>query len=825
MIYPSTFEQKVGFDSVRMQISDLCSSPQGRRFVTEKMRWESDHDKVVIELTKVNQMKDVICSVNPLDLTGIIDAAPYLAKIAVDGMFADVAELVAIRMSLKTAQRVKDYFDGMEDGVPRSQSHDLLFEMAKELEAAPPVVRAISRIIDDKGRVKDNASPELANIRMQLSGLDRRISSAMRKVVANGIAAGIFDSDTAPSVRDGRLVVPVQPMHKRAIPGIVHDHSASGKTVFIEPAEVVELSNMQRELEIDERREIIRLLIDVAKEIRPWIPQLEITYDVLGKFDYIAAKAQFAVSVDGQLPHFSTKQGAPAIWHRAVHPVLMLHLKAQEREVVPLDLSMGNDEGQGRIIVISGPNAGGKSVALKTVAIVQYMAQCGVLPTLSSNSVMKVMDSIFIDIGDDQSIDDDLSTYSSHLRNMKFFLQHGNSRTIFLVDEMGSGTEPQIGGALAQALLKEFNNKGMWGIVTTHYQNLKTLADETPGLINASMLYDRQRMVPMFKLSIGHPGSSFAVEIARKTGLPDFIIDAAAEIVGSDYVNLDKYLLDIARDKRYWESKRENIRVRNKQLEQTIEKYQKEAEDLRSKRREIIEEARSQARKIVEDSNAAVERTIREIKNAQADKQRTIEIRQELAQKRKEFETQEINDDIRLSSVPKVRKKKVVEERKSKDVPRKASDTVAVGSNVLLDGVGQVGTVMAIEGKKADVAFGAMKIRVPLSRLTITIRKPERKTSTMVIKTAESHRDRQLNFKPELDVRGFRADEALQAITYFIDDAVQFDIHRVRILHGTGTGALRMATRQYLETVRAVKSYHDEDVRFGGAGITVVNLE
>jgi len=825
MIYPRTIEHKIGFDVVRAHIADACVSPQGRALATDEMGWQTDFDSVRQSLEQTVQMLTVQTSPEPLDLGGITDARPWLHKMEVDGMYAEPAELVAIRTSLLTARRIDEYFTAGESGQTHSASYPRLALLASELESAPEVVREINAIIDDHGHVKDSASPKLAEIRGQLAGIDRRISSAMRKVVAQGVAAGILDSDTTPSVRDGRLVIPVSPMNKRAISGIVHDHSASGKTIFIEPAEIVELSNMQRELEIEERHETVRILIELAAKIRPWLPQLQHTYGVLGYFDFINAKATFAMQTQGAMPVISGDNERSIQWYRAQHPVLALHLKKDGRQVVPLDITFGNEPGQGRIIVISGPNAGGKSVALKTVAIVQYMMQCGVLPPVSSNSVMQIMDNIFIDIGDDQSIDDDLSTYSSHLRNMKYFLAHGTCRTLFLVDEMGSGTEPQIGGALAQALLEEYNGKGMWGVVTTHYQNLKTLADETPGMVNASMLYDRQKMMPLFKLSIGHPGSSFAVEIARKTGLPDSIIEKATKIVGSDYVNLDKYLLDIARDKRYWENKRENIRQRNKQLEQTIERYKNDAEELRARRREIIEEARAEARRIVEDSNAAIERTIREIRTAQADKQRTRDARQRLALERQNLESHDIAETPALARVPKNVKHRG---NKLKTVTAKPKEQVAIteGAHVLLDGAGAVGTVMAVEGKNAQVAFGTIKMTVPAVRLTPTIRKPERKPSSSPLVNAadDSSRQRQLNFKPELDIRGFRADEAVQAVTYFLDDAVQFSFQRVRILHGTGTGALRMAIRQYLETVTAVKSYHDEDVRFGGAGITVVDL-
>ena len=450
------------------------------------------------------------------------------------------------------------------------------------------------------------------------------------------------------------------------------------------------------------------------------------------------------------------------------------------------------------------------------------MMQCGVPPTLYSNSHMGFFQNIFIDIGDDQSIEDDLSTYSSHLKNMKFFLSHSNGRTLALIDEFGTGTEPQIGGALAQALLKQFNARGMWGVITTHYHNLKQYADETPGLINGSMLYDNRMMQPTFRLDIGRPGSSFAIEIARKTGLPEEVIEDAREIVGSDYVNMDKYLLEIARDRRYWENKRKNIRQREKQIEETLSRYSDDAEHLREQRRIIIAEAREEARRILDNSNAAIERTIREIRSAQADKEATRQARQRLAEERSNLDKN--NDEHPLLDKVKPKRKSKPE----KQAVDSAKCPLAVGDTVVLDGGRTPGTIESISGKNAVVVFGQMKTTVKLTRLKHTVlstgQNQSVKVSYLSSDTSAASRERQLQFSTEIDVRGMRADEAVQAIMYYIDDAIQFNAGRVRILHGTGTGALRQYIRRYLDSVDAVKNYHDEDVRFGGAGITVVEF-
>jgi DNA mismatch repair protein MutS2 len=815
-IYPGSLEHKIGFDGVRRLISENCKSSLGAALVAD-MKFSTDFSLVSTLLHQTNEMMHIAQSDTPLQLNDIVDATPWLKGASVEGAFIDIRELAQLRASLATVAAIVSFFQHNANDAGES-TYPHLAALAEKLDAAPEVVRAINNVIDRTGEVKDNASPELKEIRSQLSTIGARISAAMRRVVSNGIRDGYLEPDATPTMRDGRLVVPVAPMNKRRINGIVHDESASGKTYFIEPAEVVELNNRQRELEIEERREIVRILISVAKIIRPYIPNLICTYDTLGEFDFINAKAKFAIDTNASLPHLSQKTDIE--WYSARHPILQLSLERHNRMIVPLEIKLQHDK---RILVISGPNAGGKSVTLKTVGIVQYMMQCGVLPTVYENSRMGMFSGIFADIGDDQSLEDDLSTYSSHLSNMKYFLTHGNKTSLILIDEFGTGTEPQIGGAIAQALLVQFNAKGMWGVITTHYQNLKTLADETEGLVNGSMLYDRQLMQPLFKLSIGHPGSSFAIEIARKIGLPDDIINAAKDIVGSDYINLDKYLLDITRDKRYWENKRQQVRQREKHLEQVIERYENDAENLRANRRSIIEDARQQAEQIIAKSNASIERTIHDIRKAQAEKEATAEARRRLADDRKAFGDENPAAEAEhplLKRAPKPKKKKEVKPVAEKHV-------VAVGENVLLDNAGQPGTVLEILGKKALVAFGAMKITVPVDRLTHTIRKATqtpKAASFISASTTNTMRDRQLNFNPDIDVRGMRADEATQAVTYFLDDALQFNIPRVRILHGTGTGALRMSLRKYLDTVPGVRSYRDEDVRFGGAGITVVEL-
>jgi len=819
LIYPDSFEHKIGFDAVRTRLTELCGSSLGAANV-QAMRFSSDFSMIDLELRRTAEMLAIAEGSDPLPLRNMHDVTTTLKRCRIEGASVSLDELLKIRQSLQTISDLHAFFTPKgDDGTP--MPYPLLAELCADMTAFPDINRQIDRIIDPLGNMRDNASPYLAEIRSELSRISASVNSIMRRVMARAVEAGYLDKDTTPTVRDGRLVLPVAPMHKRKINGIVHDESATGKTFFIEPAEIVEVNNRGRELELEERREMMRILSEITAFMRPSIPDMLQSYEILGLLDFIMAKAVYAKETGATLPHISPSTELE--WYHAVHPVLLESLRRQGKEIIPLDITL---DGNNRILIISGPNAGGKSVCLKTVGIVQYMTQCGMLPTVYENSHIGIFKGIFIDIGDDQSIEDDLSTYSSHLRNMKHFLSHGNDATLILIDEFGGGTEPQIGGAIAQAILKEFNDKHLWGVITTHYQNLKHFADDTDGLINGSMLYDRQQMRPLFRLSIGNPGSSFAIEIARKTGLPASIIDNAAEIVGSDYINMDKSLLDIARDRRYWENKRQTIRQKEKKIEQVLERYEEDAETLRSKRREILAEAKEEARKILDGSNAAIERTIREIRESQAEKERTAEARRQMAQEKEAL----LNADTRasknklLQKAPKAKKGNADKTSKNTTAP---SAPLAVGDNVKLDGQGTPGKILEINGKDAVVAFGMLKTNVKLNRLQRTLAQPSsgvKSTSFVSSSTTDRLRERQLQFKREIDVRGMRADEAIQAVTYFIDDAIQFNQDEARILHGTGTGALRQAIRQYLDTVQGVASYRDEHVQFGGAGITVVTL-
>lgn len=823
MIYPDKFEEKTGFAKIRGEVKSLCLTPMGRDCV-DMMAFSPDASEVENRLKATAQMLTVIEGDEELPLGSTDNLELMLASIKPEGTLLTSRELYRLMSTLRMVDRLDKFFARFrnEEGVSLYPELDAT---VRQLTTFPMVISAIDSVIDRNAEVKDSASAELASIRSRKQALGGTASSVLRRVMARAVEEGIIDSSATPAMRDGRLVLPLSPMHKRKMPGIVHDESATGKTIFIEPAEVVEVNNRMRELEMEERREINRILIATASLIRPHIPGLLLMAAVIGRLDFIHAKARYAVKVGGRMPRLLSEPDLE--WYHARHPVMLAALESRGEEIVPLDITLTPAN---RILVISGPNAGGKSVVLKTVGVVQYMIQCGLLPPLYENSCAGIFEDIFIDIGDDQSIEDALSTYSSHLRNMKRLIASGGGKSLVLIDEFGAGTEPQIGGALAQAILFRLNQNGVWGVITTHFQNLKRFAEETPGLVNGSMLYDRREMKPLFKLVVGTAGSSFAIEIARNTGLPADIIEMAQEIVGSDYVKMDRYLLDIARDRRYWDNKRNSIRVKEKKLDEILQQYESDAQILRQKRREIIEEANTEAKHIIDSANATIERTVSEIRKAQAEREKTLEARRKLRDDRVALEHVDTAADADnhplLKKVPRRARKNI-----NAPIGQKAEEKteIKVGMAVKLDGQGQAGRVTEVNGSNVTVVFGMLKTTVPVARLKPTLASPDKgvsKAASFVsVSTSEDMRSRQLNFKQEIDVRGMRAAEAVQAVTYFIDDAIQFGVSRVRILHGTGYGVLRQYIRDYLRGVNGVVSAHDEDVRFGGAGITVVNLK
>ncbi len=844
MIYPQNFEQKIGFDQIRQLLKEKCLSTLGEERVTD-MAFSDRFSEVEEHLDQVFEFVRILREEDNFPAQYFFDVRPSLKRIRVEGMYLDEQELFDLRRSLETIRDIVRFLQKSEGEEEETASpYPCLKRLAGDITVFPQLIGKINGILSPYGKIKDNASAELARIRRELVSTMGSISRSLNNILRNAQSEGIVDKDVAPTMRDGRLVIPVVPALKRKIKGIVHDESASGKTVFIEPAEVVEANNRIRELEGDERREIIRILVEFSNLLRPSIPDILLSYEFLAEIDFIRAKALFSEQITGLKPAFENKQVLD--WTMAVHPLLQLSLAKHGKKVVPLDIELSEKQ---RILIISGPNAGGKSVCLKTVGLLQYMLQCGLLIPMHERSHAGIFSNIFIDIGDEQSIEDDLSTYSSHLTNMKIMMKNCNERSLILIDEFGGGTEPQIGGAIAEAVLKRFNQKQTFGVITTHYQNLKHFAEDHEGVVNGAMLYDRHLMQALFQLQIGNPGSSFAVEIARKIGLPEDVIADASEIVGSEYINADKYLQDIVRDKRYWEGKRQTIRQREKHMEETITRYQTEIEDLQKSRKEILRKAKEEAEQLMQEANARIENTIRTIKEAQAEKEKTRQARQELADFRQSMEAlaaKEQEEKI-ARKIEKLKEKqnRKKEKKANKDQgnmlsaqasaeqqARKEAERLAAivpGSNVRIKGQTSVGEVMEVNGKNATVAFGSIKTTVKLDRLERTNAQPKQadvsaKSTYISSQTQDSMYEKKLNFKQDIDVRGMRGDEALQAVTYFIDDAILVGMSRVRILHGTGTGILRTLIRQYLQTVPGISHFADEHIQFGGAGITVVDL-
>jgi DNA mismatch repair protein MutS2 len=816
VIYPHNFEQKTGFDKIRLLISEKCLSPLGKERV-EEMKFSSDYHFLSTLLNQTDEFVHILEG-DEFPAAYFLDMRYALKRIRPEGTFLDEKELFDLKRSLQTIHDIVRFFKAKEgEALP----YPALSALAADVRVFSQLISGVDALLDKSGRMRDNASPALLEIRKEMSATVSSISRSLQSILRTAQAEGIVEKDVNPTVRDGRLMIPVASAFKRKIRGIVHDESTSGKTVFIEPEAVVEANNRIRELEGDERREIVRILTRFTDSLRPLAPDLLQSYDFLAEIDFIRAKALFARQIQAIRPDMNDCQQID--WIRAVHPLLYLsHLK-QDKEVVPLDITLDGDK---RLLLISGPNAGGKSVCLKTVGLLQYMLQCGLLIPVYERSRTGIFAGIFIDIGDEQSIENDLSTYSSHLINMKYFVKNCNQKTVILIDEFGSGTEPRIGGAIAEALLERFNRKGSYGIITTHYQNLKHFAEDTPGIVNGAMLYDRHVMQPLFQLSIGNPGSSFAIEIARKTGLPDDVIADASAKVGSDYINLDKYLQDIVRDKRYWEVKRQNIHRQEKKLEGLAARYEEDLEAVNKERKEIIRQAKEKAASLLAEANARIENTIREIKEAQAGKKQTQEIRKALDDFKASVLSAGKEDDKISRKIDRLEKK---QRQKRNAAPVLDKGVISVGDNVCLKGQTSVGTVQEVQGKHALVVFGMIKSNIALEKLEKAgkgpIEKERQKRAFVSSQTFDSMHEKRLNFKQELDVRGMRGDEALQAVTYFIDDAILAGVSLVRILHGTGSGALRQLIREYLHSVQGISRYHDEHVQFGGSGITVVEME
>jgi len=827
MVYPQNFEDKIEFTVVRKRLKELCLSTMGHDKVDE-MIFMSDIISLEAELNRLNEFKDIIMFENDFPISHYIDVRRILDGIRIEGSFPDLTDVFDLKRSLDTIKSLIHFFKSREDN-----KYPNLLKLVGTVPFFPYVVSRIDQIISQHGKIKDNASPDLLGIRRRMSEvtqqINKRIHSILREVQANGWT----DAESGPSMRDGRLVIPVFASDKRKLKGIIHDESATGKTSFIEPAEVVELNNEVRELEYAEKREIIKILTLFANDIRPYIDELKQAYAFLAEIDFLQAKAKFAVQTGSMKPAINNH---PMLrWYDAFHPLLFLHLKLENKEIVKQDLEM--DE-RYRLLIISGPNAGGKSVLLKTTGIIQYMLQCGMLVPLKSTSEMGIFKKIFIDIGDEQSIENDLSTYSSHLLNMKYFLRHSDKDTLILIDEFGAGTEPAIGGAIAESVLESLNKKEVKGVITTHYTNLKHLAAQSDGLFNGAMLYDTQHLQPAFKLKTGEPGSSFAFEIARKIGLDEQILSSAASKVGENQINIDKYLKEVIRDKYYWERKRDNVKQHEKRLGSLVNEYSGELEDIKKLRKEIITNAKEEAKALLQNVNKSIETTIRQIKEANAEKEKTKEIRKNIEELKTKVFSETISDDDRITR--KMNKILDRERNKNSNQPQFLTETIIkkeevdihtfqVGDKVKLVGKGTLGEVLEVNGKSIMIALGQMITTVSDRKIAKVSKnefdKLEKKRSTSanpLIVTDFSQR--KLDFKSNIDVRGKRVEEVIPEIEKYIDEAIMVGVSEVRILHGKGNGILKQVIRDLLKTFDLIDSVTDEHVEFGGAGITIVRF-
>ena len=827
MIYPSSFEQKIGFDRLREQVAALTTMPSARRRIEEEA-FSTVAKEIERRLTLADEMRQLLMMEYDFPGGEYPDLMEVVGKLKVEGTFLDVEEVVMLGAALRTVGEVVRFIRN------RETQYKALFALTRGVECFPHLLAQIDRVVDTDATVRDTASEELYAIRRSIREREGQAAKRLQQVLQAAKRAGIVEADAQLSVRDGKSVIPVSAANKRKLAGFIHDESATGRTFYVEPVEVVELNNELRELEYAERREIVRILTELTDALRPEAALIEDSGRYLTEIDVLRAKARWAIENRCTRPILSLDDRL--VLREARHPILEQSLRAQGREIVPLSLELDRTK---HLLVISGPNAGGKSVCLKTTGIVQYMCQCGFLVPVAENSELPVFRSLMIDIGDEQSMDNDLSTYSSHLHNMKQMVAAASPETLVLIDEFGSGTEPVIGGAIAEAILERLLEKGCYGVITTHYANIKYYASQSEGISNGAMAFDVQHIRPLFRLEQGKPGSSFAVEIARKIGLPEELIRRASEKAGSDHINLEKQLREIARDKHYWSQKRDRIRQTDRKVEELEQNYSEQLQKIRQERQEILRQAKEEARELIAGANRQIENTIRTIREAQAEKELTRLARKELDDYRAEVEKAEKvarEEEVQREIERIERRRQRREERKSKAGKTPATEAaqpaaklreVEVGSKVKMVGQAVVGVVQAVQGKRAQVAFGQMLTTVNKSLLTVVSNNEYREaTRPVTARTVYSSEisERKLNFRDHIDVRGMRAAEALDEVRDFIDDAVMVGIGSVTILHGKGTGALKEEIRRYLRSVREVASATDEHADRGGAGITIVTF-
>ena len=858
MIYPSDFENKIGFKAIRERLNTLCISEMGKEFVG-KMCFSIDVDEIHTYLRLIQDFETLMQDGVPFPVRDYNDLREEFHHLSIDGTVISLESMFALKPTLSALSYIFKFFRS-----EASEKVPYLKALAEGISIDNHIFTEINRLIDDKGEIPDNASAELAEIRRDIRRKQSSIDHRMHKILVEAKNSGWTDSTAEMTIRDGRPVIPVRAADKRELRGFIHDESATGQTVYIEPAEIFETNNEIKELEYAERREINKILLAFTKILRPEIPNLTMAWRLLGLLDFIRAKALLSHEYNCVIPEVINEPMFD--WLEARHPLLEQKLKGQGKRITPLDLRLGvsrhfernevesrnlystntdkkdfstpfhsgrNDKNvisseaernreilndrehnEGRILVISGPNAGGKSVCLKTIGLIQYMLQCGLAIPVKVDSKCGIFHDMFIDIGDEQSLENDLSTYSSHLINMKELLEHGNERTLFLIDEFGTGTEPQLGGAIAEAILLKMNEKKSFGVVTTHYANLKLLADNHPGIVNGAMLFDTRYLQPLYVMMIGKPGSSFAFEIAKKIGFPNEILDSAAEISGREHLDFDQQLQQLEIEKKEVRKKEYELKVADKLLDEVVTKYKTQLADIEKNRKTLLREASKEAQEIIDRANAKIEKTIREIKEAQAEKMRTKELREEL----KEMKTSLANEEKNLSKQLKAEEKEEI-----------ANADLKVGDMVCINELEVVGELLAITETDVTIQFGDVRLRTTADKLgkisRSQARKAQQNPSYLHKSIMNDINEKAQHFNLTLDVRGQRGDEAVDNVAKYIDEANLLSIKEVSILHGKGNGILRKLIREYLSKQQCVQSFNDASLETGGAGITRVTLK
>ena len=803
MIYPSDFENKIGFKAIRERLNELCISEMGKEFV-DKMSFCTDVDEIRTYLRLIQDFQTLMQDGAPFPVRDYNDLRDEFKHLAIDGTVISLESMFALKPTLSALFYVFKFFNS-----EASEKVPYLKALAEGISIDNHIFTEINRLIDDKGEIPDNASAELAEIRRDIRRKQSSIDHRMHKILVEAKNSGWTDSTAEMTIRDGRPVIPVRAADKRALRGFIHDESATGQTVYIEPAEIFETNNEIKELEYAERREINKILLAFTKILRPEIPNLTMAWRLLGLLDFIRAKAILSHEYNCVIPELTD---VPMFdWIEARHPLLEQKLKGQGKQITPLNLKLGNDN---RILVISGPNAGGKSVCLKTIGLIQYMLQCGLAIPVKIDSKCGIFHDMFIDIGDEQSLENDLSTYSSHLINMKELLEHGNARTLFLIDEFGTGTEPQLGGAIAEAILLKMNEKNSFGVVTTHYANLKLLADNHPGIVNGAMLFDTRYLQPLYVMMIGKPGSSFAFEIAKKIGFPNEILDSAAEISGREHLDFDQQLQQLEIEKKEVRKKEYELKVADKLLDEIVTKYKNHLAEIEKKKKQLLHEANKEAQALIDGANAKIERTIREIKEAQAEKNRTKELREEL----KEMKQNLVDEEKNLSKQLKAEEKEEL-----------ANLDLKVGDTVCINELEVVGELLEISDTDVTIQFGGVRLRTTADKLRKISRSQARKAqqnpSYLRKSIMNDINEKAQHFNLTLDVRGQRGEEAVDNVAKYIDEANLLSVKEISILHGKGNGILRKLIREYLSKQSCVKNFSDASLETGGAGITRITLK